>query len=180
MKWLQHKNPFSAFSFHLDSCRIRYRTSRTISYVQTYDIVRTVLDVVCYIVYTISYIRYSVTGPTILDLLVRYRMFIRYRMSTYDIVGQTYDIVSLHENISYTISYVQKYVRCRTSITYDIVRTHRIWYRMSITISYVYLWYRMLTYDIVSQLGHRMLDTISLLEWWNIFSIFSMTLRHEK
>ena len=97
---------------HLDSCHIRYRTSRTISYVQTYDIVRTVLDVVCYIVYTISYIRYSVTGPTILDL--RYRMFIRYRMSTYDIVGQTYDIVSLHENISYTISYVQKYVRCRT------------------------------------------------------------------
>ena len=134
---------------HLDSChivtRIRYRTSRTISYVQTYDIVRTVLDVVCYIVYTISYIRYSVTGPTILDL----RMLIRYRMSTYDIVGQTYDIVTLHENISYTISYVQKYVRCRTSVTYDIVRAHRIRYRMSFTISYVYLRYRMLTYDIV-------------------------------
>ena len=89
---------------HLDSCHIRYRTSPTISYVQTYDIVRPVLDVVCYIVYTISYIRYSVSGHTI--LIIRYRMFIRYRMSTYDIVGQMYDIVLHHENISYTISYV--------------------------------------------------------------------------
>ena len=92
---------------------------------------------------------------------LRYRMFIRYRMSTYDIVGQTYDIVSLHENISYTISYVQKYIRCRTSVTFDIVRAHRIRYRMSITISYVYIRYRMLTYDIVRQLGHRMLNTTS-------------------
>ncbi len=77
----------------------------TISYVWTYYIVCPVLDVVCYIVYTISYIWYCFTGRTILD--VQYSMFILYCMSTYYyynyIAGQTYDIISHHENILYMI-----------------------------------------------------------------------------
>ncbi len=75
-------------------------------------------------------------------------------MSTYNIVGQTYYIVSHHKNIS--ILYVQKYVQCRTSGTYDIVRAY-------CTISYVHIYvrYRMLTYDIVRQLSRRMLVTVT-------------------
>ena len=47
------------------------------------------------------------------------------------------------------------------SLMYDIVCGYRIQYRMSCTISYVYVRCRMLTYDIVYVLGHRMLITTS-------------------
>ena len=126
--------------FHLDSCHIRYRMSPTISYVWTYDIVCQVLDVVYHIVCTISYIRYCIVGHTI--SYVRYRMFLRYRMSTCDVVCLTYDIVLRNEYITYTISYVCKYMRYRMSVMYDIVCAYRIQYRMSYTISYVNIRYR--------------------------------------
>ena len=125
---------------HLDSCHIRYRMSHTISYVSTYDIVCPVLDVVYHIVCTISYIRYCIVGHTI--SYVRYRMFLRYRMSTCDVVCTTYDIVLHNESITYTISYVCKYMRYRMSVMYDIVCAYRIPYRMSCTISYVDIRYR--------------------------------------
>ena len=131
--------------------------SPTISYVRMYDIVYQVLDVVYHIVYTISYIRYSFHGHTILD--VQYHMFILYRMSTCDIVYKTYDIVTCNENIVYTISYVYEYLQCCMSVMYDIVCAYRMQYRMSCTISYVYVQIRMLTYDIVCKFGHRMLVT---------------------
>jgi hypothetical protein len=137
----------------------------TMSYV-TYDIVRpdvryrtSVLDIVRHIVPTISYVRYSWTGRTILD--IRYRTSERYRMSTYDIVRLTYDIVGHHEYISYTISYVQKYIRYRTSSTFYIVGTYRIRYRTSDTISYVYIRYRMLLYDIVFDVRYCIIVTTS-------------------
>ena len=96
-------------------CRIRYRM---------YDIVYTILhcwtyDIVC----TISYV-------------------LRYRMSTCDVVCTTYDIVLPNEYITYTISYVCKYMRYRMSVMYDIVCAYRIPYRMSCTISYVDIRYR--------------------------------------
>ena len=114
--------------------------SPTISYVWTYDIVCPVLDVVYHIVYTISYIRYCIVGHTI--SYVRYRMFLRYRMSTCDVVCMTYDIVLHNESSTYTISYVCKYMRYRMSVMYDIVCAYRIPYRMSCTISYVDIRYR--------------------------------------
>ena len=43
------------------------------------------------------------------------------------------------------------------SVTYDIVCAYCIQYRMSCTISYVYVQYHMLTYDIVCKFGHCML-----------------------
>ncbi len=144
---------------HLDSCHIRYRRSTTISHVRMYDIIGPVLDVVYHIVYTISYIRYCFHEHTILDVL--YRIFIRYRMSTYDIVYMTYDIVLRQENISCTISYLSKYSRCCMSVMYDIVCAYRMQYHMSYTISYIYVQYHMLTYDIVSQFDHRILVTTS-------------------
>ncbi len=124
-----------------------------------YDIVCPVLDVVYHIVYTISYIRYCFHEHTTLD--VRYCMFIQYSMSTYDIVCMTYDIVLRQENISYTISYVSKYSQCRMSVMYDIVCAYRMQYRMLYTLSYIYVRYHMLTYDIVCKFDHRMLVTTS-------------------
>ncbi len=47
------------------------------------------------------------------------------------------------------------------SATYYFVRANRIQCCMSCTISYVYVRYRMLTYNIVSELGHCMLITTS-------------------
>ena len=117
------------------------------------------LDIVRHIVPTISYVRDRRTRRTILD--IRYRMSKRYRASTYDIVRLTYDIVCRHEYISYTISYVQKYIRYRTSSAYDIVGTCRIRYRMSNTMSYVYIRYRMLLYDIVFDVRYCIIVTTS-------------------
>ena len=140
---------------HLDSCHILYRKSPTISYAWTYDIVCQVLDVVYHIVCTISYIRYCIVGHTI--SYVRYRMFLRYRMSTCDVVCMTYDIVLHNESITYTISYVCKYMRYRMSVMYYIVCAYHMQYRTSYTISYVSIRYRIwhtilytiCTYDIV-------------------------------
>ena len=117
------------------------------------------LDIVRNIVPTISYVRYRRTRRTILD--IRYRMSEGYRTSLYDIVRMTYDIICLHEYISYTISYVQKYKRYRTFSTYDIVGTCRIRYRTSNTMSYVYIRYRMFTYDIVSDVRYCIIVTTS-------------------
>ena len=117
------------------------------------------LDIVRHIVPTISYVRYRRTRHTILD--IRYRMSERYRTSLYDIVRLTYDIVRRHEYIAYTISYVQKYKRYRTFSTYDIVGTCRIRYRTSNTMSYVYIRYRMFTYDIVSDVRYCIIVTTS-------------------
>ncbi len=94
----------------LDSCHTRYRRSPTISYVMIFDIVGPVLDVVYHIVYTISYIRYCFHEHTILD--VRYRMFIQYRMLTYDIVCMLCDIVPQHENVSYRMYVITRDVAC--------------------------------------------------------------------
>ena len=77
---------------------------------------------------------------------VRYRMFLRYRMSTCDVVCTTYDIVLHNEYITYTISYVCKYMRHRMSLMYDIVCAYRIQYGMS----------HMLTYDIVYDVRYRL------------------------
>ena len=116
-------------------CHLRYRMPGCTS-----DIVCRVLDVVYHIVYAISYIRYCFVGHTI--SYVRYRMFLGYRMSTCDVVCTTYDIVLHNESITYTISYVCKYMRYRMSVMYDIVCAYRIQYRMSYTISYVDIRYR--------------------------------------
>ncbi len=47
------------------------------------------------------------------------------------------------------------------SVMYDIVCAYRIQYRVSCTISFVYVRYRMLTYDIVCKFGHCMLVSTS-------------------
>ena len=93
-------------------CRIPYRM---------YDIVYTILhcwtyDIVC----TISYVF----------------------MISYVNICTTYDIVLHNEYITYTISYVCKYMRYRMSVMYDIVCAYRIQYCMSYTISYVDIRYR--------------------------------------
>jgi hypothetical protein len=162
--WSRYRVGLPNEKYHLDSCHIRYRMSPTILYVWMYDIICPVLDVVYYIVYTISYIRYSFHGHTILD--VRYRMFIRYRMSTCDIVCMIYDIVPHNEIISYTIS----------SVMYDIVCAYRIQYRMSCKISYVYLRYRMLTYDIVCKFGHLSYVGYDIVLLYTMSYVIHMTL----
>jgi hypothetical protein len=45
------------------------------------------------------------------------------------------------------------------SVMHEIVCAYRIQYRMSCTILYVYVQYRMLPYNIICKFGHRMLDT---------------------
>jgi hypothetical protein len=87
----------------VDSCHL-LRTSLTISYVLTYDIVCRTYDIVPHIAVMISYVRYIDSDNhhdwhTILYVRHGYRsnwsLFKRYRISTHDIVGRTDDIVSL-------------------------------------------------------------------------------------
>jgi hypothetical protein len=96
-------------------CRVASRDCHCIWILATYDIVRhvryrasrrTTSYVKCRMSYAISYIRYCIYD--IARLVVRYWMYCIVRL--YDIVcqlhyivGQTYDIVSHHENISYMI-----------------------------------------------------------------------------
>ena len=103
---------------------------RTISYVQ------------CWMSYVISYIRYSVTGPTILDL--QYRMFIRYDIvCSYDIVCQ-HMISLVRRTIMYHSMKTYRIRYCTSKNTYDVVRKWR-------TILYVHI-----VYDIVCQLRYSM------------------------
>ncbi len=88
---------------HLDSCHLRCRTSRTMSYVMQHYIVRVTYDIVCCIARTMSYVRYTEYRRA---SYVQYRTSTLYRTSTYDIVSGTYDIVGRDLNISYTMSYV--------------------------------------------------------------------------
>jgi hypothetical protein len=129
---------YSTMHSHLDSCHLRCRTSRTMSYVmhvrhRTCDVrhrvVHRTYDVVC----TMSYV-HDVRHRTC-DI-VRH---VRCRTLTYDIVRHTYDIVRVHLNIC---RMSEMDIRCRTYMTYDIVCIYRIRHRM-------YVRCRMSTYDIV-------------------------------
>ncbi len=83
---------------------------------------------------------------------LRHRRLSQYRTLIYDIVSRTYDIVGHKENISYTISQVQKYIRCRRWFTYDIVGAYRIRYRrhmFDILYRMSGIRYRRMTYDVV-------------------------------